>query len=67
MTDAAEIAELIATRNRPLLTALEICADQLRAMGANDAAVSDALRCAERAIAMERGFQRDMLQLAGRA
>jgi hypothetical protein len=52
-----EIHELIATRNRPMLTALEICIDQLERFAANDRDVHEALWCARRAIDLEQGFQ----------
>jgi hypothetical protein len=54
---AREVLDLIATRNRPLLTALDLCMEQLERFGTNDQPVQYALKCAQRAAQQERGFQ----------
>jgi hypothetical protein len=52
-----EIRDLIATRNRPMLTALELCIEQLAAIEENNPGVEYAMDCARKALALERGFQ----------
>lgn len=53
---ATEIRDLVATRNRPMLTALEMCIEQLEAFS-DDPSVANAITCARIAIKLERTFQ----------
>lgn len=52
-----EVRTLIATRNRPMLTALEMCIEQLERLDQKDEEIRATLACARRAADMERDFQ----------
>lgn len=52
-----ELRTLIATRNRPMLTALEMCIEQLERLDQKHEDVRATLYCARRAADMERDFQ----------
>jgi len=52
-----EIYGLIATRNRPMLTALDLCIEQLKRLPSGDPAIQYALQCAQKAAEQERHFQ----------
>ncbi len=52
-----EIYECITKRNRPMLTALELCIEELARLNSRDPDVQCALRCARKAVALELGFQ----------
>jgi hypothetical protein len=52
-----EIYGLIATRNRPMLTALDLCIEQLELLSSGDPAIHYALQCAQKAAEQERQFQ----------
>lgn len=54
---AREIYGLIATRNRPMLTALDLCIEQLERFAKDDPDAQCALRCATKAAKLEREFQ----------
>lgn len=56
-TIARQIHQCIATRNRPMLTALDMCIEQLQRFAKDDLDVQIALGCAIRATEIERGFQ----------
>lgn len=53
----AQIRELIATRNKPMLTALQMCIDELEPFQERRPDVQTAIRCARKAIALETEFQ----------
>jgi hypothetical protein len=55
--NAQEIYGLIATRNRPMLTALDLCIEQLERLSSGDPAIQYALQCARKAAGQERQFQ----------
>ena len=52
-----EIYRLIAGRNRPMLTALDLCIEQLERLSSDDPDIQCALRCARKAAQQERDFQ----------
>ncbi len=52
-----EVCTLIADRNRPLLTALDLCIEQLQRVPSSDAAIHGALQSAREAAAFERQLQ----------
>ncbi len=52
-----EIYGLIATRNRPMLTALDLCIEQLERLSSGDPDIQYALQCARKATERERHFQ----------
>jgi len=52
-----KIFRLIATRNRPMLTALDQCIEQLERLSSGDPASQYALQCARKAVEQERHFQ----------
>ena len=52
-----EVYRLIASRNRPMLTALDLCIEQLERLDKKDPDIQFALKCAIRAARMEREFQ----------
>ena len=52
-----DIYGLIATRNRPMLTALDLCIEQLKLLPSGDPAIQYALQCAQKAVEQERHFQ----------
>jgi hypothetical protein len=54
--DIREFYAMIATRNKPMLTALEMCIEQLEGLDQTDD-IRCALNCARKAIELERGFQ----------
>ncbi len=52
-----EIYGLIATRNRPMLTALDLCIEQLQRLPSGDPAIQYSLQCAQKAVEQERHSQ----------
>ena len=54
---ADKVYRLIAPRNRPMLTALDLCIEQLERFSRDDPAVQYALKCATTATKRERDFQ----------
>jgi hypothetical protein len=55
--DVREFYAMIATRNKPMLTALEMCIEQLELLDQSDEGIHCALTCARKAVELERGFQ----------
>jgi hypothetical protein len=52
-----EIYGLVVSRNRPMLTALDLCIEQLERLSSGDPAIQYALQCARKAAEQERQFQ----------
>lgn len=54
---ADEIQTLITKRNQPMLTALQYCIEQLEQLPPGDPDRDTALRCARKAVELERSFR----------